>query len=29
MSEQSKHCENYTLQAEYTYRQLTKMAKEK
>ena len=29
MSEQSKHCENYTPQAGYTYRQLAAMAREK
>ena len=29
MSEQSKLCESYTPQAKYTYRQLTKMAKER
>ena len=28
MSEQSKHCESYTLQAGYTYRQLAAMARE-
>ena len=29
MSDQSKHCQNYTLQAGYTYRQLVNMAIEK